>query len=315
MQPVTARGIDLSVVIVSWNVAELLRRCLLSVEQELRGLSSEVFVVDNASSDDSVPMVREHFPWVRLIANAHNPGFSVANNQAIRGAGGRVLILLNPDTEVRPGGLTRLVRFLDQHPGVGAVGPKLLYPDGRIQKECARTIPALTDDVYQAFGVTALVHPYRLPGHSSMGWWDHLDSRPVETLLGACMAVRRDVVERVGLLDERYTHGGEDIDWCCRIRTAGWQVYYLAAAEVVHHYHASTRKARPQTMLRAIRSNHLFYQRHHGPVYAALYAALIRMVLVPRLVITSVAGLATGRFTPQQASQRLNTAARLLSAV
>lgn len=308
-----APTMDVSVIIVSWNVSDLLRRCLQTVKEELQGLSGEVFVVDNASLDDSVAMVRREFPWVRLIANPDNRGFSAANNQGIELSSGRVVVLLNPDTEVYSGGLRRLVQYLDQHPDVGVAGPKLLRPDGSIQKECARRTPTLLDQFYSFVAIERFVHPYRLPGNYAMGYWDHLDSRDVEAVSGACMAVRREVIQQVGGLDEQFTLCGEDLDWCLRIAEAGWRVTYRADAEVLHYGGASMKKAPLASLLRNLKSQHRFYLAHRGPVYASAYAGLVWAILVPRLLATSVVGLMIGRFTPNQTRQRIIDSLRLMT--
>ncbi|MBL8084884.1 MAG: glycosyltransferase family 2 protein, partial [Candidatus Obscuribacter sp.] len=201
----------LSVVIVSWNTRDLLRACLVSLKEEIATMPNpadvEVFLVDNASADGSAKMAQEEHPWVHLIANSDNKGFAKANNQAFALAGGRFILLLNPDTEIKPGALSTLLAFFDNHPRAGIVAPQLLNTDGTVQRSC-REFPTFVGMLYELIGLSRL-----FPANSSYGKefrrykmldWNHDDERQVDQPEGACLLVKREVLEKVGTLDEGF---------------------------------------------------------------------------------------------------------------
>ena len=211
----------LSIIIASWNTCDLLAACLQSIcrsssPQTL--LSSETFVVDNASTDGSTSMVRRDYPWVRLLENNNNVGFARANNQAIEESCGQYLLLLNPDTELRPGALEALVRFTDGCPRAGAVGPQLLNPDGSLQPSCSLA-PTLSREFWRLLHLDVL-YPY---GSYRMTRWPLDNPRPVDVVQGACLLMRRDVIEQIGVLDAGYFMYTEEVDLCCQIRKANCQ--------------------------------------------------------------------------------------------
>ncbi len=231
--------IDLSIVIVSWNVRDLLRRCLNSFSATAllpapEGLRCEVFVVDNASRDGSAEMVRTEFPQVTLIQNTENVGFTRGNNQALARATGRYMLLLNPDTEVVGDALATMADYMDAHPQVGVLGPQLVYPDGSIQSS-RRRFPTLATMFVEStvlqrlFGHSSLVRRYYMLDKA------HDAIQEVDWMVGACLMARREAVQSVGLLDERFFMYSEEMDWCLRIKRQGWQVVYLPTARVVHH--------------------------------------------------------------------------------
>jgi len=230
---------NLSILIVNYNTRELLQQCLSSLEQEMQraGCTYEVIVVDNASSDDSQTMVKQQFPWAVLVENSENIGFPKANNQVLKDCRGEFLFFLNPDTVVVPGSITSMMDFLNRHQEYGAVGPKITRPDGSIQLECACNFP----DLWNMFcELTRLSHLFRqspLFGRWRMTYWDHLDSRDVNCLLGAAIMMRRQIIDRIGPLDD-YMYI-EDVDLCYRILEDGWKIRYLSAAEIVHYDGAS----------------------------------------------------------------------------
>ena len=266
-------GCDLSVVIVSWNVRELLPACLesLAAELERNALSSEVFVVDNGSTDGTVELVRERYPWVRLFALEENRGFAAANNIGIAAARGEAILLLNPDTEVRPGAISWLWAALQAAPHVGLVGARLLNPDGSLQSAGYR-FPGYVQNVLDFFPVHRRLIGSRLNGRFGPG--DGLSPFAIDHPLGACMLVRREVIERVGGLDEGYFYYSEEIDWCRRIRAAGWTILTAPAALVVHHAGGSTRRVSARSFLELHRSRARYFRRWHGPVFVRRLALL-----------------------------------------
>jgi hypothetical protein len=261
--------VDLSVVIVSWNVRELLRRCLQSIltskpRRGGAGIRVEVIVVDNASTDGSPAMVRREFPEVRLIANSENRGFTAANNQGLAVARGRYWMLLNPDTEVLDDALAVLVAFADAHPDVGVVGPQLLNPDGSVQSS-RRRFPTLAT----AFFESTWLEPYAPRGViARYRVLDQPDDRTldVDWVMGAALMARREAAEQVGPLDEGYFMYAEEMDWCRRIRAAGWRAVYLPEAKVVHHVGKSSEQVVPARHIYFQSSKVYYFRKHHGPL-------------------------------------------------
>lgn len=277
--------VDLSIVIVSWNTRDLLRECIESVCRHTKGVTIEVFVVDNASSDGSAKMVAETFPEVKLIANEVNAGFSKANNQAIRLSVGRYVALLNPDTLLIEDVFSPLVKFADENVGVGAIGPKILNADGKtIQYSCARRLPNLFFDFCRLSGLSRRFGKSRLFGGEYMGYWDHSDSRFVEALSGACMLVRKDAIDRVGMLDENQFMYGDEIDWCKRLRGAGYDVYYLSALSIIHYGGESAKFNAVLTSVSAERSRLYYYQKHRGRGYSLSFNILVCVLASMKLL-------------------------------
>lgn len=259
---------DLSIIIVSWNVKNLLRACLRSVHRGLesgRGkqLLSQVIVVDNSSNDGSVEMVKTEFPEVHLIANEENLGFTRGNNQGIAHSDGRYVLLLNPDTEVVGDALGEMVAYMEAHPRVGALGPQLLDPDGQVQSS-RRRFP----DLRTAYMESTPLQQW-FPNSHVVRRYYVLDSpddlvQEVDWVVGACLLMRRGALDEVGPLDERFFMYSEELDWCYRVKEAGWQVIYLPAAQVRHHAGKSSEQVLPVRHVQFQRSKVLFFKKHHG---------------------------------------------------
>lgn len=255
--------VDLSIVIVSWNVKDLLRRCLASIAQTSASLACEVFVVDNASEDGSPQMVASEFPHTILIANTANLGFTRGNNQALRRAQGRYALLLNPDAELTAGALQTMTGYLDAEPHSGVVGPQLVFPDGRIQSS-RRRFPSA-----QTLFVESTILQRRL-AQSTMLQNYYVKDRPddatqdVDWLVGACLMVRRAAIEQVGLLDERFFMYSEEMDWCLRLKRAGWRVVYLPAARVIHHEAGSSEQVKAAQQIYFHSSKVAYAAKHFG---------------------------------------------------
>jgi N-acetylglucosaminyl-diphospho-decaprenol L-rhamnosyltransferase len=273
--------VDLTVVIVSWNVCDLLRRCLSSTldvrpsaEGDLRPtskgeLSVEVIVVDNASSDGSPEMVRAEFPQVRLIVNAENRGFTAANNQGLAIGQGRYLLLLNPDTEVVGEALRTMVRYMDAHPETGVLGPQLRYPDGSLQSS-RRRFPTLATALVESTVVQEWWADNRLVRRYTMADTPDDAIQPVDWVVGACLLVRRQAYEQVGGLDEGFFMYSEELDWCKRVKEVGWKVVYLPTATVVHHKGKSSEQVVPARHIYFQSSKVRYFRKHHGSFQAGL---------------------------------------------
>lgn len=259
--------LDVAVIIVSWNVRDYLSQALSSVYAELRRtrLRGEVWVVDNGSTDGTLALLANLFPQTHVIANQQNVGFGAANNQGMAAAAGkepRYYLLLNPDTLVRPLSLKELVSFLDAHPEAGAAGPRLVHQDGRFQPS-AFSFPGIMQVVCDLWPVPGRLYESRLNGRYPRGHF-HPESEPfdVDFVLGAAMVVRRDVAEKTGGFDESYHMYCEEIDWAWRIREAGWSIYIVPAAEIVHYGGSSTKQVKARSIVDLWTSRARLYRSH-----------------------------------------------------
>ena len=280
---------DLAIVIVSWNVRGLLEACLASVYESLEGSSmrGEVWVVDNASTDGSAEMVWERFPQTRLMANETNVGFAAANNQALRAVGfasvepnelPRYVLLLNPDTDVLDDALTTMVGFLDENPQAGVAGAKLLYPDGRLQHS-AFAFPTLAQTFLDFFPLHHRLLSSRLNGRYPRRLYERGEPFPVDHPLGAALMARGKAIQEVGLLDERFFIYCEEIDWCMRMKKAGWGIYCVPRAEVVHHVAKSTGQVRGKMFAALWRSRYLLFEKHYSRFYQWAVRRIVRLGL------------------------------------
>lgn len=255
---------DLSIVIVSWNVRGLLANCLAALPAATEGLSTETIVVDNESTDGTAAWLASR-PGLRLLANRENVGFARANNQGLALARGIYLVLLNPDTEPRPGSLTAMVNFMDARPRSGAASPRLVRPDGSPQPYAFGGDPSPWYLLRRAFA------------HARKGYlhdWAAAAPQRVDWVSGACLVVRRGTYEQAGGLDEAMFMYFEDNEWCRRMRVAGWQVWYNPRAEVVHIGGASLNQ-NPAARAAYYRSLAYFYRKHYGRVAGALMDGLV----------------------------------------
>ncbi len=259
---------DVSVCIVSWNVAGDLRACLESIRAQQTPPSYEVIVADNASRDGSVAMVRAQFPEVRLIVNDANLGFARATNQTLRAARGRHLLMLNPDTVLQPDTLARLVERAEAHPEAGIVAPRLVYPDGSLQYS-ARRFPTIAAAVFRNTFLGRLFPNAAAASRYVMADWDHDEERAVDWASGACLMIRREAYEQVGELDEGFVWGSEDVDYCYRMHAAGRAVLFTPATTVVHAVGRSTDQAVVPTIVRTHQGMFRLYRKHFAPGVAA----------------------------------------------
>ncbi len=259
--------LDLAVVILNYNTRELLRNCLRSLEAQT-GVHHAVCVVDNASSDGSAEMVAAEFPHVLLLRNAANVGYAAGNNCGLRAFGfpaapqARYALLLNPDTVVPPQALRDLVAFADANPGVGIVGPKLVLPNGALDLACRRSFPTPAVSFYRLVGLSKLFPKSRRFARYNLTYLDEDEQADVDAVVGACMMVRAEAIARVGLLDEQFFMYGEDLDWCLRVKQAGYRVVYYPRVVVQHVKRAASRssaKARYEFQ----RAMWLFYRKHY----------------------------------------------------
>lgn len=269
----------LSICIVNWNTRDLLRACLRSIETYPPDEPYEVIVVDNASTDGSAETVCREFPQVILLANSENRGYAGGNNQAMERARGEFILLLNPDTEMHPDTLRNAIQYLRTHPEVGAIGAKQVFPDGRVQPSL-RGFPTPMSLFYELTGLAKLFPNSRRFGAYRMSWFHYDQEIEADQPMGTFLMVRRAVLEQVGLMDEQFPLFFNDVDWCYRIKRAGWSIRFVPSVVITHHGGASTRQVR----LHAIRESHrgleAYYRKHYAhlsPVVLGVLVGLIRL--------------------------------------
>lgn len=280
---------DVSVVVVNWNTCKLLERCLTSLASERRTLGLEIVVIDNGSIDGSQDLVRNMFPWVRLIVNRDNRGYSTANNQGIEASSGRYVFLLNSDTEVEAGALRALIQFGDANPSAGIIGPQLINSDGSLQPSGGR-FPTPLSTVAALFGLHRLT---RRPRYGTRR--DYSTPAVVDEVSGAALLVRREAIGQVGGLDESFAWGYEDLDLCRRVVQAGWQVLYLPGARIRHEWGGSRQMAPAATVLSAIAGRRHYFIKHHGSASGKLVMSATLVSQVMRSAIFALGGLGDRR--------------------
>lgn len=274
--------LDVAVIIVSWNVRDYLGPCLRAVYADLRlsGLQGEVWVVDNASTDGTVAFLRNVFPNVHVIANAQNVGFGAANNQGMQAAAERnprYYFLLNPDTVLRPGAMTHLVACLAERPNAGIAGARLVYGNGRFQHS-AFHFPGLIQLAFDLFPLPVRLYESWLNGRYARRYYEPNRSPfLIDFPLGATMMVRAAVAETTKGFDESFHMYCEEIDWSWRVHAAGWKIYMVPAAEVVHYGGESARQIPAQSVVNLWRSRAQLYRRHHGRLVQFLALQMVKI--------------------------------------
>ena len=264
--------LDLAIVIVSYNTRDLLRTCLRTVYASEGSFAFHVTVVDNAGSDGSIDMVSVEFPQAAAIATQRNGGFAYANNIGLASYGfapgqdpavlPRYALLLNPDTELPPNALAEMVALMDRRPDLGASGPKLVLPDGRLDKACRRAFPSPYSFVSRGLGLSQLFPHSRRFAQYNLTFLPEDEESEVDSVVGAFMLVRGEAIARVGLLDEAFFMHGEDLDWAFRIKKAGWKVWYYPRVRVLHHKGAASR-GNPHVRYAFYQAMIIFVRKHY----------------------------------------------------
>jgi len=273
---------DLSVIIVNYNVKFFLEQCLHSVYNSSRNLAVEIFVVDNNSVDGSCQMVREKFPAVRLIENKSNYGFAKANNQAIKLAKGKYVLLLNPDTVVEEKTFEKCLSFMEDHADAGSMGVKMIDGKGKFLPESKRSLPTPAVAFYKTFGLAALFPRSKIFGKYHLGYLDKEEIHHVEVLPGAFMLIRKSVLEKTGLFDEDYFMYGEDIDLSYRISLAGYKNYYFPGTTIIHYKGESTKKSSINYVMVFYKAMMIFAKKHFTRNNAKFFSFLINIAIYMR---------------------------------
>ncbi len=305
--------LDLSICITTLNASGYLQQCLQSIQEQssnLRwvaagqpaghvpdeqpaqheGLDFELIIVDNASTDDTVAMLQAEFPAAMVILNNKNDGFSRAYNQALRQGQGRYLLVLNPDTIILPGALNELVRYMDAHPEVGICGPKVLNRDGSLQKACRRGVSRPWAAFSYFSGLAALFPHSKLFGGYLLNYLDEDVVHEVDGVSGSCMLIRRQVVNEVGLFDERFFAYQEDADYCFQAKQAGWKVVYLPSARIIHYGGKGGSRVQPyRSIYEWHRSYYLYYQKNLAKDYLFVFNWFYYLLMGAKLAVSLAA--------------------------
>ena len=288
----------LSVVIVSYNVKHFLEQCLYSVRSASIGIDTEIFVVDNASVDGSVKMVKEKFPEIKCTANHENVGFAKANNQAIRQSTGEYVLLLNPDTIVETDTFVKIIAFMDSHPDAGGLGVKMVDGTGKFLPESKRGLPTPGVAFCKVFGLSRLFPKSKTLNKYHLGYLDKDKTHQVEILAGAFMLLRKSVLNEVGLLDEAFFMYGEDIDLSYRIVKAGYHNYYYPDARIIHYKGESTKKGSLNYVFVFYTAMIIFAHKHYTTKNARLFSLLINMAIYLRAFLSIVSRVLRNTLLP-----------------
>lgn len=290
--------IKLSIVIVNYNVKHFLEQCLHSVNRALQNIEAEVFVVDNNSVDGSCAMVKEKFPQISLIENKDNVGFSRANNQAIKLAKGKYVLLLNPDTIVEENTFSKIIDYMDEHPKVGGLGVKMIDGKGQFLPESKRGLPTPMVAFYKIFGLSAIFKKSKRFGQYHLSYLDKDKIHKVDVLSGAFMFMRKETLDKVGLLDEKFFMYGEDIDLSYRITLGGYDNVYFPETRIIHYKGESTKKGSINYVRIFYQAMIIFAQKHFSQKNARLYSAIINMAIYFRAALAIIVRFFKQMFLP-----------------
>ncbi|MDT8309041.1 MAG: glycosyltransferase [Bacteroidales bacterium] len=276
----------LTVIIVNYNVEHFLEQCLLSVEKSCRGIENEIIVVDNNSVDGSVDMLKKRFPDVLLLCNKENTGYSKANNQALRIAKGEYCLLLNPDTVVEEDTFKKCLDFMDNHRDCGGLGVKMVDGKGKFLPESKRSLPTPSVAFYKIFGLSKLFPTSKTFGRYHLGFLDKNKTHQVDVLSGACMMLRKEALDKTGLLDEDFFMYGEDIDLSHRIIKAGYKNYYFPSARIIHYKGESTKKGSLNYVYLFYKAMVVFAKKHFSDKNAKAFTLLINTAIFFRALLS-----------------------------
>jgi len=279
-------AMELSIIIVNYNVKHFLEQCLISVYASLKGIDAEIFVVDNASSDDSCTMIKEKFPEVILIENSKNLGFSKANNQAIVRSKGKYVLLLNPDTVVQEDTFSKCIAFMSSKPNAGSLTVKMIDGKGNYLPESKRGFPSPWVSFFKIFGLTALFPKSKLFARYYLGHLDKNQTQEIDVLPGAFMFIKKEALNKAGLLDEQFFMYGEDIDLSYRIAKAGYKNYYYPECQIIHYKGESTKKGSLNYVLIFYKAMIIFAKKHFKSNKASTFIVLINIAIYFRAFLS-----------------------------
>ena len=278
------KQIKVSVIIVNWNTRDLLRACLASLHQDPNIKHIEIVVVDNASDDDSVGMVRSEFPKVSIIENKSNIGYARAANQALKITCAPYCLLMNSDILVLNGAIWRLLEFMECDPSIGITGGRVLNPDKSLQQSCLQ-YPSILNILLWGTGLSRVFRHSRFFGREDMTWWKADQPCEVEAVKGCFFLIRKEAMNKVGLMDEDYFLYSEETDWCYRFKKSGYKVMFTPKAEVIHYDGASTRQVPLRSRFLFHKSKLMFFRKRKDLSTFVLASLLTFLFIVPRLPV------------------------------
>lgn len=284
----TIKPLELSVIIVNYNVKHFLEQCLISVQKAIQGIDGEIIVVDNNSVDGSTQLINEKFGDVQLIANTENTGFAVANNQAIKLSKGKFILLLNPDTIVQEDTFVKCLEFMDGNSDAGALGLKMFDGNGQFLPESKRGLPTPSVAFCKIFGLSALFPKSKVFGQYHLGYLSKDENHVVDVLSGAFMLIRRDTLKKVGLLDEAFFMYGEDIDLSYRITLGGYKNYYFSKTNIIHYKGESTKKSSINYVFVFYRAMIIFAEKHFSKKNVKTFSRLINAAIYFRASVAVI---------------------------
>ncbi|MEK7264398.1 MAG: glycosyltransferase [Bacteroidota bacterium] len=278
---------ELSVIIVNYNVRIFLENALISIQKAMSGIDGEIFVVDNASNDGSAEMLKNKFSSVHLIENEKNLGFAKANNLALKNTSGKFILLINPDTIVQEDTLSVMLNYFKENPNVGLGGCKVLNPDGTLQLACRRSFPSPWVAFTKIVGLSNIFPQTKIFGKYNLSYLSADEIQEVDAVSGSFMMLRREVYENIGGLDEDFFMYGEDLDWCYRIQKAGWKINYIPITQIIHYKGESTKRSSIDDIKYFYQSMQLFVKKHFRS--ALIFLPLLQLGIVLRSWIASIA--------------------------
>lgn len=273
---------DLSIIIVNYNVKEFLQNLIHSIEKASSNLTNEIFIIDNASDDGSVEFIKEKFPQVKLIANQNNLGFGKANNLGLNEASGKYLLMINPDTIVAEDTFEKMIEFFDQNKNVGLAGCKILNPDGTLQLACRRSFPGPWVSFTKVTGLSSFFPKSRIFARYNLTYLDENQTYEVDAISGSFMMMRKEVYEKVGGFDEQFFMYGEDLDLCYRIQKAGCKVFYVHTTQIIHYKGESTKRSSLDETKVFYNAMHLFVKKHFSSSF------LVQIILRSAIAVRSL---------------------------
>ncbi|OHB65255.1 MAG: hypothetical protein A2168_08300 [Planctomycetes bacterium RBG_13_50_24] len=290
----------LSIIIVNYNAGHYLENCLKSVYAETKQIPFDIWIVDNNSKDASVSMIRSNFPLINLVENKENIGFARANNDAISKCAGDYILLLNPDTLIMENAIEKMVKFMDENPQTGIAGCKVLNEDGTLQLACRRSIPAPGVAFFRLTGLSRLFPNSKGMAKYNLTYLNPDEANEVDAVSGAFLMIRRQVVDKIGKLDERFFMYGEELDWCLRTKKAGWKVMYYPDAEIIHYKGECSKSNCRKAAFEFYRSMYLFHKKH----FADNYNPIVNIIIYAGIFLKAVSSWRSFLFSAKVGSKR-----------
>jgi len=290
----------LSIVIVNYNAGHYLENCLKSIYAETKQIPFDIWIVDNNSKDASVSMIRRNFPLVNLIEKKENAGFARANNDAIRKCTGDYVLLLNPDTLILENAIDKMVKFMEENPRTGIAGCKVLNEDGTLQLACRRSIPTPGVAFFRLTGLSRLFPNSKGMAKYNLTYLNPNQANEVDAVSGAFLMIRRQVVDKIGKLDERFFMYGEELDWCLRTKKAGWKVMYYPDAEIIHYKGECSKSNSRKAAFEFYRSMYLFHKKH----FADNYNPIINIIIYAGIFLKAFSSWHSFLFSAKVGSKR-----------